>query len=188
MPPEEIDTLLQFFKALADRSRLQLVGLLAERERSVDELATLLGLKPPTVSHHLSRLKRVGLVDVRSEGTTRHYRLVTERLESLSKEVLAPGTLERATETVQPMAWEDKVLRTYVEDGKLKQIPTSRKKRQVVLDWLIQDFETGRTYTELEVNQVLLARHWDSATLRRELVGCGHFQRERSVYTRVDPR
>ncbi len=185
MPPEEIETLLQFFKALAEPSRLRLVGLLAERERSVDELATLLDLKAPTVSHHLGRLRKVGLVAVRAEGTTRHYRLVPERLESLSKELLAPGTLGRATQDVAPTAWQDKVLSAFRDGDQLRQIPSSRKKRRVVLDWLVEDFERERTYTELQVNQVLLARHWDSATLRRELVAEGLMTRSRSIYQRV---
>ena len=55
------DTLLAFFKAMANESRLRIVGLIAERERSVQELADLLGLKEPTVSHHLSALKALGL-------------------------------------------------------------------------------------------------------------------------------
>ena len=185
MPPEETELLLQFFKALADRSRLQLVGLLAERERSVDELATLLSLKAPTVSHHLSRLRELGLVAVRAEGTTRHYRLVAERLESLSRALLSPGALAQATASVAPRAWEDKVLSTFTDGQTLRQIPTSRKKRRVVLGWLVQDFEPGRSYPELALNRILLARHPDSATLRRELVAEGLMTRQDSIYTRV---
>ena len=52
---------LRFFKALADASRLRLVGLLAGAEHSVDELATLLDLRAPTVSHPLARLRAAGL-------------------------------------------------------------------------------------------------------------------------------
>ena len=55
MSQEEFQSLLHFFKVLADESRLKLLGILANGERSVDELATLLKLKAPTVSHHLAR-------------------------------------------------------------------------------------------------------------------------------------
>ena len=60
MPEADLETLLAFFKAMANESRLKIVGLLAERERSGQELAELLGLKEPTVSHHLSVLKALG--------------------------------------------------------------------------------------------------------------------------------
>ena len=39
MPEEEFQALLQFFKVLADENRLKLLGLLANREQSVEELA-----------------------------------------------------------------------------------------------------------------------------------------------------
>ncbi|MEZ4544419.1 MAG: metalloregulator ArsR/SmtB family transcription factor [Cyanobacteriota/Melainabacteria group bacterium] len=54
--------MLLFFKALSDESRLKIVGILASGDRSVEELASLLELRAPTVSHHLSRLKKTGLV------------------------------------------------------------------------------------------------------------------------------
>ena len=45
MSETDLATLLAFFKAMANESRLRIIGLLAERERSVQELAELLGLK-----------------------------------------------------------------------------------------------------------------------------------------------
>src|SRR5690348_13204680 len=82
-------TPLRFFKALADESRLRLVGILATGERSVDELAALLTLRPPTVSHHLARLRELGLVTMRAEGTVHRYRLDADALRALSREVLS---------------------------------------------------------------------------------------------------
>ena len=55
MDPEKFQTLVHFLKTLAHESRLKLLGLLAEREYSVGELAELLDLKEPTVSHHLAK-------------------------------------------------------------------------------------------------------------------------------------
>ena len=62
MSQEDLEILLSFFKALSNESRLKIVGLLAQREASVDELAALLELRAPTVSHHLSILKAQELV------------------------------------------------------------------------------------------------------------------------------
>lgn len=60
--------LVTFFKALADSSRLKIVGLLAQRPYTVEQLAAMLDLRPSTVSHHLSRLTEAGLVSARAEG------------------------------------------------------------------------------------------------------------------------
>lgn len=68
MGPDEFQTLLRFFKALANESRLKMVGLLAGRECSVEELAAFLQLKEPTVSHHLSILKELNGCAVAPRG------------------------------------------------------------------------------------------------------------------------
>ena len=72
------EELVTFFKALADSSRLKIVGLLAEKPYSVEELAELLSLKASTVSHHLSRLAEVGLVRSRSEADLGQRRAARE--------------------------------------------------------------------------------------------------------------
>lgn len=65
----------EFLKALAHETRLMLLCLLAERERSVTELENLLSLRQPTVSQQLARLRLEGLVATRREGKVIYYRL-----------------------------------------------------------------------------------------------------------------
>ena len=62
------DVLLTFFKSLADANRLRIVGLLAHRPHTVEELAEVLALRPSTVSHHLSRLSAAELVSATVQG------------------------------------------------------------------------------------------------------------------------
>ncbi len=181
------EDLLAFFKAMADDSRLRIVGLLANGERNVQELAAALDLKEPTVSHHLAILKAQGLVTARAEGTTRWHALDRGALERLSKRLLQPEKEKLARAT--PRKAEDfdaKVLRAFVDaDGKLSHMPASRKKRGAVLRWLMRDFTAGKRYSEAEVNDAIQAHHWDSATLRRELVGHAMLARKDRVYWRL---
>ncbi|MDB5097460.1 MAG: ArsR family transcriptional regulator, partial [Cyanobacteria bacterium RYN_339] len=67
---------------------------------------------------------------------------------------------------------------------RLKEIPASRKKREVVLRWLADRFEIGPRYAEREVNEVIKRHHPDFATLRRELIGANLMQREAGEYWR----
>ncbi|WP_289501500.1 metalloregulator ArsR/SmtB family transcription factor [Gloeocapsopsis sp. IPPAS B-1203] len=76
-----MQSLLRFFKVLANESRLKMLGILASRECSVEELATLLQLKEPTVSHHLNKLKELNLVKMHPEGNTHLYQLDGEALQ-----------------------------------------------------------------------------------------------------------
>jgi DNA-binding transcriptional ArsR family regulator len=64
-----------FLKALAHESRLLLLCLLSERERSVTELEELLSLRQTTVSQQLARLRLDGLVTTRRDGKTVYYSL-----------------------------------------------------------------------------------------------------------------
>ncbi len=182
MSEQDLTTLVQFFKALANESRLKLVGALAQQERSVEELASILELKEPTVSHHLSKLKELQLVHMRVEGNTHYYYLDLDALQAMQKATLT------ATQVAQPVredAWETKVLNSFVENDVIKEIPASRKKRRIILKWLAQKFELGRLYPEQELNQIIKPIHPDTATLRRELVGYNMMQREDSIYQRV---
>jgi hypothetical protein len=184
MTEAHLSTLLTFFKAMANESRLRLVGLLSERERSVQELAELTGLKEPTVSHHLAVLKDLGLVTARAEGVTRWHSLDVDALTRLNRGLLDAGAVAALAPKTE--SWEEKVLAGFIDEaGKLKVIPASRRKRAVVLRWLMEAFEEGRRYPEAEVNAAIQEKHWDAATLRRELIGHRMMARESGVYWRL---
>ena len=188
MPPEEFTTLLDFFKVLADENRLKLLGILAVREYSVEELAALLQLRAPTISHHLTRLKDSGLVEMRSDKNTHFYRLNAENLRQISKGLLSSEKMAELVpmEEMDANAWEHKVLRDFFDGPHLKEIPASRKKRSVILRWLARRFEPDTRYSEAQVNEIIQRHHLDASTLRREMVGEHLLEREQGTYWRVD--
>lgn len=189
MPTEEFDMLLQFFKAVADENRLKLLGILATREHSVEELAALLQLKAPTVSHHLARLKALGLVKMRAESNTHFYQLDAETLHASSKGLLSSTKMVELVpiHEMESEAWERKVLRDFFDGPVLREIPAQRKKRSVVLRWLVTLFEPNTRYSEAQVNEMLERHHPDVATLRREMIGEHLLQREQGIYWRIVP-
>jgi DNA-binding transcriptional ArsR family regulator len=63
------------FNAVAEPQRRDILGLLAQGERSVNDIVAALALRQPQVSKHLRVLREVGLVGVRSDGKQRLYRL-----------------------------------------------------------------------------------------------------------------
>jgi len=67
-----------FLKALAHESRLIILCILAEGEKSVGELEEILNLRQPTVSQQLARLRSDGLVSTRRDGKTIYYKLASE--------------------------------------------------------------------------------------------------------------
>jgi DNA-binding transcriptional ArsR family regulator len=67
-----------FLKALAHESRLLMLCILAEGEKSVSELEEILSLRQPTVSQQLARLRADGLVSTRREGKAVYYNLASD--------------------------------------------------------------------------------------------------------------
>src|SRR5919109_4500207 len=63
------------FNAVAEPRRREILDLLADGERPVNDLVRELGLAQPQVSKHLRVLREVGAVDVRHDGRRRLYRL-----------------------------------------------------------------------------------------------------------------
>jgi rhodanese-related sulfurtransferase/DNA-binding HxlR family transcriptional regulator len=70
-------------KALGSGRRAEIVDLLAQGERSVEEVAAELDQSVANTSHHLRALARAGLVTTRRDGTRIHYRLASERVAEL---------------------------------------------------------------------------------------------------------
>lgn len=166
----EFEELLSFFKALGDEKRLKIVGLLAQKSLCVEELAAILDLSAATVSHHLRKLAEAGLVQASAEGYYNVYSLRAETIQDMSRRLLSTQTLQDTTRALDLGSYDQKVLRDYLEDGRLKSIPTKHKKRLVILRYILEEFEPGRRYAEAEVNEIISRFHEDYATIRREFI------------------
>ena len=173
------EELVTFFKALADSNRLKIVGLLAQKPYSVEELAALVGLKPSTVSHHLSRLVEADLVTSHAESYYTVYQLDKKILEEKSRSMFSQNELSAVAAEVDADAYDNKIVRDYSRrDGSLKTLPSQRKKLEAVLRHVVKAFEPGKRYSEKQVDAILKDYHEDTATLRRELVGFKLMERE----------
>jgi len=188
------DRLLETLKVLSDASRLRIVGLLAARPMAVQELAKSLRLSPGTVVHHLKRLRDAGLVESTPRPPYMEYSLTVERLHEIGREVgrMTRGQRESGAQAAgpdgrpRPVA-DMRVLRAFLEDGRLTSIPAQEKKRLVILRYLAETvFAEGRDYPEKEVNQRLALLHPDVASLRRYLVDFHFMSRDHGRY-RLNP-
>ena len=74
------DAFAEVAKALASGRRAEIVDVLAQGERSVEEVAEELGQSVANTSHHLRALARAGLVRTRRDGTRIFYALASERV------------------------------------------------------------------------------------------------------------
>jgi ArsR family transcriptional regulator len=174
----------QFFKALGHPTRLLILNLIQSKPRHGEELALILMLNPATVSHHLSILMEAGLLQAEKDQYYQVYSLANNHLKKTLAEmifVLQTGITENVVED----AFRKKVLNTFLRRGRLTGIPAQRKKRQILLEKIVEQFEPEKAYPEREVNIILLDFHDDVAALRRGLIEFGLMDRTTDgIYTR----
>lgn len=79
----DVAGLSELFKALADETRTRILYLLSQRELCVCDLALIMEMSLPAVSHHLRLLKVMRLVSYRREGKQVYYRLNDDHVTDL---------------------------------------------------------------------------------------------------------
>lgn len=180
----QLNKIVDFHKALGDLNRVRIIALLQQGQLSGQEIAGKLGLKPPTITHHISKLREVGLIKERRDKNTIYFSINLKILEMSAKSIITIGTGGNSNMEMSVTEEERTAIinNFFTKDGKLKIYPAQRKKKLVVLAHMIKGLEFGRVYQEKEINEYLKQYHEDYATLRRELIMCQYMYRENSLY------
>lgn len=64
----------------------------------------------------------------------------------------------------------EKVIKSYLSEGKLNTFPSKEKRKYIILEYIIDSFNSDKVYTEKEVNELLKDFYFDFATIRRYLI------------------
>ena len=158
---------------LADEHRRRVVAALTLGAVTLDNVRQLGGLDARHAVDAVARLVSAGLV---VRGDSGALVLVAAAFGEAARDAAPPE--------VAPVDEADRVIRTFVRDGRLASLPTQRSKRLVVLDLIAQDFEPGLRYAEPEVNAIVGRWHDDYAAIRRYLVDEAFLSREGGDYWR----
>lgn len=173
-----MEAALDILKALADANRLAIAAMLYREDCYVELLASRLNLTSATTCHHLKKMEEAGVVTCRR---TQFYQMY-----SLNRDILSL-TLEAFLQTDPDTRdadrkYRDEILANFIRNGRLHTIPAQRKKREIVFDHMLRDLEPDTDYTEVQINEQILAYHEDYCTIRREMIACGQLVRERDTY------
>lgn len=173
---------IKLFKCLADKSRLQILKSLIQEDMYVERLAQRLGLTPPTISFHLKKLEDAGAVEARKDQYYTMYSLKKDVFMTNIMDIIKEESTEADEQKERETAYRQKVIDSFFEYGKLKSIPSQRKKERIVLEEISKSFEKGKKYTEREVNLIIADYHDDFCTIRRDMVAEGILERDKMTY------
>lgn len=176
---------IKLFKCLADKSRLQILKSLSKEDMYVERLAERMGLTPATISFHLKKLEDAKAVTSYKEQYYSMY--------SLCKDIFMTNIIDIINEESEIIdeqkqredAYREKVIKAFFEYGKLKSVPSQRKKERICLEEIAKTFELGKEYEEAEVNSVIEKFYEDYCTLRRDMISERIMKREGTKYTRI---
>jgi len=175
---------LAIMKALADASRLAIVNSLLERAQYVEEIAKRHALAPSTVSFHLKKLEKAGLVSSKKE---QYYVIVNaneQLLDTTLREIVAATPAKKELQDERIDDYRRKVLESFFPYGRLEKLPAQHKKRLIVLEEFAAKFAPGRRYSEPEVNALIKPLFDDYCTIRRLLVDEKMIRRDGTTYWR----
>lgn len=173
---------IRLFKCLADKSRLQILKSLAIEDMYVERLAERLGITAPTVSFHLKKLAEAGAVTSYKSQYYMMYSLQKDVFDTTILEIIREESDEAALQAQRDADYRRKVIDTFFQYGRLKAIPTQRKKERIILEEILKRFEPGRVYSEPEVNALINEFHEDHCTIRRDMIGEKLLAREGTKY------
>ena len=176
---------ISLFKCLADKSRLQILKSLAMEDMYVERLAERLGISAPTVSFHLKKLADAGAVTSYKSQYYMMYSLNKEIFETSMLEIIREKSDEADVQAQRDADYRRKVIDAFFEYGKLKAIPSQRKKERIVLEKIAEAFEYDRIYSEREVNIIIADFYDDFCTIRRDMISENLLDRDSGKYWRV---
>lgn len=168
---------LKLLKLLADETRIEILNILMREDSYVEKIACDLSLTPATICYHLKKLEAAGVV---RSSRSQFYIIYSLNKEIFGKTLFEIISKESHADTEEK--YKNEVISHFFKYGKLTQLPTQRKKREIVLAEIAKSFERGKKYDEKEVNEIIHNFHEDHCTVRREMIACGLMEREKETY------
>ncbi|MDR3627899.1 MAG: metalloregulator ArsR/SmtB family transcription factor [Ignavibacteriaceae bacterium] len=169
-------------KSLADASRLQVLNSLMDKPQYVEELAQRMNLAVSTVSFHLKKMEKAGLVYKTKEQYYIVYHIREDIFNKTLKELTCFENLDKFIQDERMEKYRQKVLKTFFKKDKLIKLPVQWKKKMLVLDEFVKKFKHGKKYTEIEVDNIIKQSYGDYCTVRRLMIDVKIMQRENQMY------
>ena len=177
---------IEIMKSLADASRLQVLNSLIDKPQYVEELAQRMNLAVSTVSFHLKKLEKAGLVYKTKEQYYIIYHIREDIFNKTLRELTCFENLDKFIQDERMEKYRQKVLKTFFTNGRLIKLPVQWKKRMIVLDEFVTKFKPATKYTEEEVNEIIMQSYDDYCTIRRLMIDLNIMERQNQIYRLID--
>lgn len=178
----EISRSIEIMKSLADASRLQVLNAVMDKPHYVEELAHKLNLAISTISFHLKKLEKAGLINKKKEQYYIVYGLNNELFNLTLRQLTSFDNIDKYIQDERIERYRQKVLKVFFKRNRLTKLPVQHKKKLIILNEFLQLFKMNKKYEEPEVDAIINRLFDDHCTIRRLLIEEGAMQRDRQTY------
>lgn len=178
----DITKSIEIMKSLADTSRLRIINSLIDKPQYVEEIAHRLNLAASTVSFHLRKLEKAGLVSQTKEQYYIIYKINEDVFGLTLKELTDFEDIEKFSHEERLEKYRQKVLHAFYKKDKLLRLPVQKKKRNIVLNEFAKNFKPDIKYNEEDINKIIMKNYDDYCTIRRLLIEEGVLKRDKQTY------
>lgn len=189
---DERRALIMSLQALVDLDMLAVLAALMGGERSLRELASQFKAPPSLSRGPIGRLIFLEIIEARViDGTVmcrlnkQRFRELNGALQRLSKDLFAAERPATPADNAELAEHDRKTLQSCFKGDQLIEIPSGLRRLELVLHWLVEQFELERRYPERELNEIIKRYHPDFASLRRHMIDHGLMERENNIYWRT---
>ncbi len=179
---DPIPEMVEFFKALAEPTRLRIVGRIASESCCGQELAAELKLSPATVTHHLGTLRKAGLLLEERRAPYTYFSLNMKKLQEVLRTAVRKETVQHLGVAPDVSEEKRKVLQNFFDGETLRRIPAQRRKKEIIFEEILRRLPADKEYSEKELSTWLQGFHSDFCTIRREFIMGGYMERADGVY------
>ena len=131
----------------------------------------------------LKKLENAGLVWKEKQQYYTIFYLKKELFTKTLEEFMNFEIDEKNEQAKRIIQYKEKILKTFMKDGMITQIPAQKQKRWIVFEQILNEFEFGKDYTEKEVNEIIQKYNVDYCSIRRSFIEENVMNRKDYVYS-----
>jgi predicted transcriptional regulator len=166
----EVKESIGIMKALADSSRLMILNTLFEKPQYVEEISERINLAVSTVSFHLKKMEEAGLVSKSKKQYYFIYEINKEIFNKTLEQFVRFDNIEKFAQEERIEEYKQKIIKTFFRGKRLFKLPSQSMKRWIVLEVILNKFDSEKEYTEKQVDEIIESVYDDYCTVRRYFI------------------
>ncbi|MEA1971984.1 MAG: metalloregulator ArsR/SmtB family transcription factor [Candidatus Cloacimonadota bacterium] len=179
----KIEKIVDIFSILSGKSRVQILKAIIKKPQYVEELKERFNLSTSTISFHLSKLKKAGLVEKEKH---QYYSIYSAKIESLNYNIidlLIEDDDEKQMQEMRLNEYKKNIIKKFFINNNLLKIPSQKPKQQIIFEAIADNFDSTKMFNSSEIDEELQMIFPNYNRLKELLIKYNFLVEENGLYT-----